>query len=383
MASAYLVAQLLAGIAAGFASTQLYGSLLLVAPLDPFHWWQAMVVEVIYTAMLVFVILGVTSIRSNPQESANQYFGLAIGLVLVAAGYAVGNISGAALNPAISIGLSFPGWRMGETGSWGFRYAIFEIIGGMLGSGLFYLCRPEDFSSRSEADRYVPTLPTKLAAEFIGTYVLVMTVGLNVLGKSPATAWSVAAALVSMIYALGDVSGAHFNPAVTVAVMASRKGCSLRDGLAYIVVQLAAALLAGLLYSGLFSSKTFPLAPKAPYGGDAAVVMEFIFTFLLTMTVLSTACSKGITSRLTRNYYAPLAIGSCVTAGGVASGAVSGGVLNPAVSFGIAVSHLMNDGHLFYFLTYSTAQVLAGLAAAFIFQMTHCLEYAQKDRLFH
>ena len=51
--------------------------------------------------------------------------------------------------------------------------------------------------------------------------MLVLTVGLNVLGKSKAGAFSIAASLTSMIYALGDVSGAHFNPAVTVAILAS------------------------------------------------------------------------------------------------------------------------------------------------------------------
>lgn len=54
-----------------------------------------------------------------------------------------------------------------------------------------------------------------------GTFMLVVTVGLNVMGRTPDGAWSIACALMSMIYALGDVSGAHFNPAVTVAIFAS------------------------------------------------------------------------------------------------------------------------------------------------------------------
>merc|ERR1712113_1200689 len=59
---------------------------------------------------------------------------------------------------------------------------------------------------------------SKLVSEFLGTFMLVLTVGLNVIGGSKAPVFSIAASLMCMIYALGSVSGAHFNPAVTVAI---------------------------------------------------------------------------------------------------------------------------------------------------------------------
>ena len=75
------------------------------------------------------------------------------------------------------------------------------------------MVRPEEYSPGA------PTgLGAKCCSEFLGTFFLVLTVGLNVLGKSPAAAWSIAASLMCMIYALGSVSGAHFNPAVTLAI---------------------------------------------------------------------------------------------------------------------------------------------------------------------
>merc|ERR1719263_1725351 len=67
-------------------------------------------------------------------------------------------------------------------------------------------------------------------SEFLGTYFLVLTVGLNVLGSSPAPALSIAASLMVMIYALASSSGAHFNPAVTVALTLAGKAVPLQPG---------------------------------------------------------------------------------------------------------------------------------------------------------
>merc|ERR1719422_1778701 len=66
-----------------------------------------------------------------------------------------------------------------------------------------------------------PSTFSMVFSEFLGTFMLVFTVGLNLVMKSPATPWSAAAALMCMIYSLGDVSGGHFNPAVTLAITAS------------------------------------------------------------------------------------------------------------------------------------------------------------------
>merc|ERR1719181_1188618 len=86
--------------------------------------------------------------------------------------------------------------------------------------------------------------------------------------------------------------------------------------------------------------KSFPLAPGAGHGAAHALVAEFVFTFVLCLVVLCVAVEKKTHSD---NFFA-LAIGSCVTVGGFAIGAVSGGSLNPAVSFGIATSDLVNNG---------------------------------------
>jgi len=379
MVPAYITAQVAGGIAAGFSYRAVFQAEVPLDPKEPFGWWKAMVVEAIFTAMLAFVVLSVaTSKRNNPEGNQNQFYGLAIGFVVVAGGYGARPISNAILNPAVAIGLDVSSLDDGVYQ--GFVYAAWQAVGAILASLLFRLTRPEDYPRDARAaTAYEPTLPTRLASEFLGTYVLVLTVGLNVLGKSGVCPWAAAASLMCMIYSLGDVSGAHFNPAVTLAVVLSRKGnCSPREGLAYAAIQVLAAVLAGLLYTGLYQSQTITMAPKHLYSDQAAYIVEFIFTFVLAFVVLSTACVKGISSPLSRNYYFALAIGSCVTAGGFAGGAVSCGVFNPAVAFGVAVPNTLNNGGLYYCMTYCLVQLAAGVCAALIFYVTHAQEYSAK-----
>merc|ERR1740121_2779742 len=103
---------------------------------------------------------------------------------------------------------------------------------------MFRLCRPDDFGVRER------TLIPRVMAEFLGTFMLVLTVGLNVMAASPAAAFSIAAALTCMIYALGDVSGAHFNPAVTLCLLIN-KATTAVEAAQYMVTQILAGCVAG------------------------------------------------------------------------------------------------------------------------------------------
>ena len=112
--------------------------------------------------------------------------------------------------------------------------------------------------------------------------------------SSPAVAFSAAAALRFMIYSLGDISGAPFNPAVTLAVVASgRKKCSLIDGIVYGIVHIFAGVFAGLLFECFHSSgspgKMFRLAPGGDYIFSQAGVGELFVTLMLAYVVLSVA----------------------------------------------------------------------------------------------
>jgi len=381
----YMVVQIGAGIVAGFCFVTLFQTKLVLGPSEPYGWWEVMIVETIYTAMLAFVVLSVTSSRNSPEGNPNQFYALAIGFVYVAGGYGAGPISGGAFNPAVSLGLDASG--LDHIVYNGLMYTAFQAFGAVLAAGLFRLTRPEDFRPAEDPAQHRPALATQMASEFLGTFALALTVGLNVLAHSPATAWSAAASLTCATYALGDVSGGHFNPAVTLAVVLSGRGsCSPRQGGAYLLAQLVAGCLAGLLGSALHRGQTIALGPTAPYTDRAACIMEFVFTGVLAFVFLSTACAKGITSQLTRNYYFALAVGSCATAGGFAGGRVSGGSLNPAVSFGVVVPHLLgswprppSSGGLYHLWTYCLAELAGGLAAATVFFVTHAKEY-RKDK---
>jgi len=425
-AACYVVVQVFAGLLAGcFFEVVFLTHSSWVKPVAPFHFAQAAVFEVLYTAMLCFVWLNVSSaVRNNPENDKNQFFALAIGFVVIAAGYAGGNISGAVLNPSLALGLDLAGWWRGAGVQWGFLYALVELCGGILAALLFRICRPEDYmDTRHSYDghhidditSYVPSSSVRLFSEFVGTFFLVLTFGLNVIMMSAATAWSVSAALLSMVYALANVSGGHFNPAVTAAVVLSGRGkCSRQDGYLYVLVQLLGGIAASALVSymhqhGPTAAVQFGLlGATGVYHWSAVATVEIFFTFMLTYVVLAVATSDEYTVSSTRsrqNFYFALAIGFAMCAGNFASAPVSGGYLNPAVALSFAVEGMPNfvaEAHVKgwpgfsddilqvisivckfvryfgYFLLYFLFELIGAAMAACVFRLTHPAEYHEK-----
>jgi aquaporin Z len=287
------------------------------------------------------------------KTTPNQYFGLAIGFVIVAGAYGAGAVSGGCFNPAVAIGIDVSSAHLGI--GWCLVYTVCELAGAGLAAGLFKVVRP---NGGEESEEYSNT--SKLVSEFLGTYVLVLTVGLNVLGQSKAGAFSIAASLMCMIYALGDVSGANFNPAVTVALII-HKALDATTGAMYIGAQIAGGIAAAATYTGIYSGKTFPLGPGNHYNMGQACVAELVFTAVLVLVVLCAAVKPKTHSD---NFFG-LAIGSCVTVGGCAIGAVSGGSLNPAVSFGIGtVSFSFANAAIYSVVEIIGASIAAGLVMA-------------------
>jgi len=368
----YMGCQIAGGICAGLVYGLTLWNVFNLQPSAGFGWWHAVLAELLYTFMLCFVVLNVAC--SKMHAGKNQFYGLAIGFVVIAGGYGAGHISGGCFNPAVAIGIDVSSAGLGF--GWCIPYTIFEFIGAAIAAVLFQVCRPEEKDDEATEAPASYELPSKVLSEFLGTYFLGLTVGLNVLGGSKAPVWSIAASLMCMIFALGTCSGAHFNPAVTIAIMAAgRDKCSPKDGGIYIVVQIIAGIAAACTYSAMEGGKSFPLAPGKGYGWAEAAVAEIMFTFLLAFVVLSVATVKQPLDQ-----YFGLAIGSCVTAGGYAIGAVSGGSLNPAVSFGISASHAAFGGGGGVFmncLIYSVFEIVGGCLAAGIFMATHVSEYAK------
>jgi aquaporin Z len=208
----------------------------------------------------------------------------------------------------------------------------------------------------------VPRAITKYAVEAIGTFFLVFTVGAAVASRSSLAPLAIGASLMVMVYAGGHVSGGHYNPAVTLAVLVRRR-ISVPDALAYWVAQIAAGLLAALLVRTIIdpaemaTTVTLTLAGRTLLG---AFVGELLFTFALCYVVLNVATSKDHS----KNSFYGLAIGFTIFAGAVAVGTISGGAFNPAVTIAAATMHMFAWHTLWVYLV---AQVIAGVAAGVTF----------------
>ena len=168
----------------------------------------------------------------------------------------------------------------------------------------------------------------KYLVEFIGTFFLVFTIGTAVAFAGPFAPLAIGSALMVMIYAGGHISGAHYNPAVTTAVLI-RGSIGLKDALVYMLVQFAAAIVAALLIWWL-NDHPLVVAPKVDYSSVKVLVVETLFTFALAYVVLNSATH----TKTTGNSFYGLAIGFTVMVGAFSVGAISGGAFNPAVGVG-------------------------------------------------
>lgn len=200
--------------------------------------------------------------------------------------------------------------------------------------------------------------------EFIGTFFLVLTIGLTVLDGTPLAPLAIGSALMIMVYMGGHVSGAHYNPAVSLAVFMRGK-MDAKDVAPYMIAQIVGALAASLIVY-LIVDETFAPAPDPDAGLVGVLLVEFLFTFALALVVLNSATAKGTAG----NSFYGLAIGFTVMVGAFAGGAVSGGAFNPAVGIGpIVTNAVLGDGSFGDIWIYLVAPLLGGAASAFVFKM--------------
>lgn len=205
----------------------------------------------------------------------------------------------------------------------------------------------------------------KYIVEFIGTFFLVLTVGLTV--KAPDAAGAMAplaigSALMVMVYAGGHISGGHYNPAVTLGVALRRK-ITWNDVIPYWVAQFVAAAVAGgvvWVFKGAADAAAPAAGGPASYGVVAWFLAEFLFTFALVYVMLNSATANGTAG----NSFYGLSIGFTVTVGAYAVGPVSGAALNPAVGLGASVMGLAGITLL---IVYLVAGFAGGAAAGLVF----------------
>merc|ERR1719265_2587378 len=193
----------------------------------------------------------------------------------------------------------------------------------------------EAIRSKFSAMQRMQHLQEAFFSEFIGTFFLVLTVGLNVLQTAILAPIAIGSILMVMIFSTGSVSGAHFNPAVTVGVLASgRDQIHPVDAGFYMMAQILGGLVAGAVYWWIVGA-TFTLAPGDAYHWADAVIAEILFTAALVFVVLNVAT----TSEDSNNQYFGLAIGFTVMSSAFAVGGNSGCSLNPAVTCGVMLTH--------------------------------------------
>jgi len=199
---------------------------------------------------------------------------------------------------------------------------------------------------------------SKYAVELIGTFFLVLTIGLVVIepGAGAFAPLAIGSVLMVMIYAGGHISGGHYNPAVTLAVW-MRGRCEGSDVPGYMISQFAGGIIAAF---AVFLIKGDVLVETAVISPIPSLLAEFLFTFALCFVVLNVATSKNTSG----NSYFGLAIGFTVLVGAYAVGSISGGAFNPAVAVGIITMGLMDISSIWVFLI---ANFLGGIAAALAF----------------
>jgi aquaporin NIP len=207
----------------------------------------------------------------------------------------------------------------------------------------------------------------KYYAEILGTFALVFCgTGAIIINQEsagvithPGIAFTFGLIVMVMIYALGPISGAHLNPAVTIAFMVAKR-FPLNQVFPYIISQAVGAFIASLTLRFLFTGNEF-LGATMPAGSDLqSFVLELILTFFLMLVIINVA-----TGSKEQGMFAGLAIGSTVLLEAMFAGPICGASMNPIRSISPAVV----SGHLEHLWIYLTAPILGAVLAIFVWRV--------------
>lgn len=191
------------------------------------------------------------------------------------------------------------------------------------------------------------------ALVFCGTGAIVIDQQTNGIVSHVGIAITFGFIVMAMIYTLGNISGAHLNPAVTIAFTLARR-FQIRQVLPYIISQLSGALLASASLHYLFPANE-TLGTTLPSGTEMqSFILEFILTFFLMLVIINVA-----TGSKEQGMFAGLAIGSTVLLEAMFAGLVCGASMNPARSIAPAIV----SGHLEHLWLYIVATILGASSA--------------------
>ncbi|MGZ3901965.1 MAG: MIP/aquaporin family protein [Neobacillus sp.] len=208
----------------------------------------------------------------------------------------------------------------------------------------------------------------KLISEFLGTYFLVFAgTGAVVIDEITKSLTHVGIALtfglvvMALIFTFGHLSGAHFNPAVTIGFLI-HGDINKKESVYYIVIQIMAGIAASATLFCLFGNVA-SLGATLPRGSwSQSFVLEFILTFFLMMVIFGSAVhGKAVKS------FAGIAIGATVGLEAMFAGPICGASMNPARSIGPAIV----SGATQYLWVYIAATILGASCAALIYKLLH------------
>lgn len=208
----------------------------------------------------------------------------------------------------------------------------------------------------------------KLLAEFIGTFFLVFAGTGAVIVDSlthrlshVGVAFTFGLTVMVLIYAFGHISGAHFNPAVTIAFLTLGQ-ISKKEAFYYTITQFIAAISASATLFALFGDIANLGATLPAKSWEQGATLEFILTFVLIMIILASAVHRKASKS-----FAGLAIGGTVGLEAMFGGPISGASMNPARSLGPALIS-GNVEHLWIYLIITT---LGAIVAAYLYRYFH------------
>ena len=191
----------------------------------------------------------------------------------------------------------------------------------------------------------------KYLAEFIGALMLTLMVWLTIAGAVPVpTPFMAGLTLGLFVYMLGGVSGAHFNPAITIAMLAINK-IKLRDAGYYIVSQILGAMAAMMIGTTFYHQQVMVGAGDSPLIGIAEAMGAFVLAFAVT----------SVTLHKVEKPVAGAVIGGSLFLGVLLASPMSNGVLNPAVALGIGS----------FSITYALAPIVGAIVGAFVASIIH------------
>ena len=192
----------------------------------------------------------------------------------------------------------------------------------------------------------------KYLTEFIGTLFLVLIIGLT---QNPL---AIGFGLTVLVYMGAHISGAHYNPAVSLAMLI-KKEIDTSDFFKYLISQILGASLAAYLVFLLSSNMV--VQPNLDESIYQILLAEVLFTYLLVLVILNVACHP----KLKGNSFYGFAIGLTVMGGAYSVGGLSGGVFNPAVSIGPSMIDFISGNGISHYFTwyYLVAPIVGSLIA--------------------